>query len=159
MADVSDKPWFVRNPAITSQEESNLIVQFNSRQGALLAVDDLVGRVVETLESLDELDNTVIVFTSDHGYFLGQHRLSLKGYAYEEAARIPLHIPYPGQAAENVEQLVLNTDLAPTILAMAAMPANRSMDERSLLPLIEGVDPPVWRKLFLMELTWYQPAG
>ena len=109
---------------------------------SLLAVDDLVERLVRTLDETGQLDRTVIVFTSDNGFFFGEHRVTEGKYLpYEESIRVPLIIrggaasrPGPRSA-----QPVSNVDLAPTIVALAGARARRVMDGRPLLPL--ALDP------------------
>jgi arylsulfatase A-like enzyme len=103
-------------------------------------VDDLVEQVVTKLAATGVLDNTVVIFTSDNGFFHGEHRIpDDKIKAYEEAARVPLLIRgggFPQGATAN--QFVSNIDLAPTIVALAGATARRVMDGRSLLPLAQN---------------------
>ena len=90
----------------------------------LLGVDDSLGRILATLEKKGVLDDTVVVFTSDHGYFYGEHGLNEeRRLAYEETIRIPLLIRYPRRVAANVtrSQMVLSIDLAPTLLELAGV--------------------------------------
>jgi len=89
----------------------------------LLAVDDSLGRILATLETLGELDDTVVVLTSDNGYFYGEHGLSEeRRLAYEEAIRVPLLVRYPPLVRPGTTpgDLVLNIDVAPTLLELAA---------------------------------------
>lgn len=91
---------------------------------ALAAIDEGVGQLLKTLEETKQLDNTFIVFTSDNGYFWGEHGLGDKRWAYEESIRAPLFIRYPKliKAGSTRQQLVLNIDLAPTFLELAEAP-------------------------------------
>jgi N-acetylglucosamine-6-sulfatase len=117
------------------------------------AVDDGVGRIVETLEQLGQLDNTVFVVTSDHGYFNGEHGLGVeRRLAYEETARIPLLIRYPRliKPASLVDRLALSIDLAPTLLELSGTDTTNRMHGRSLVPLFRG-NTDGWRKSFLIE--------
>src|SRR5207253_3405580 len=86
--------------------------------GCLAAVDENVGRLLARLEELKLADNTVVVFASDNGYYLGEHNLGDKRSAYDESLRIPLLVRYPKLGAKGrgkvVEQMALNLDLAPT---------------------------------------------
>ena len=85
----------------------------------LLAVDDGLGRIMETLEAQGILDDTFVLFTSDNGFFYGEHNLSLeRRLPYEESIRTPLIVRYPPvtEAGERVEGLVASVDLAPTVL-------------------------------------------
>ena len=118
----------------------------------MLAVDEMVGSLVDELEAAGELENTYIFFTSDNGWFGGEHRIrSGKNRAYEESARVPLFVRGPGvPVGAKADKLTLNTDFAPTFaeLAGASFPA----DGRSLTPLLrgeEGSSP--WRSSVLLE--------
>ena len=101
-----------------------------------------------------QLENTVIVLTSDHGYFYGEHGLGReRRLAYEEAARVPLFIRYPSliPAGTKVDDFVLSVDDAPTILDIAGVDAPDNLHGRSLIPLLQGETPDDWRKSFLIE--------
>jgi arylsulfatase A-like enzyme len=102
-------------------------------------IDDQIGRLLAVLEALDQLDNTIVVFTSDHGDYMGAHRLMLKGIpAFEDAYRVPLVLAGPGiPARRQVEPIVSLLDLAPTLMQLttgSAFPCHG----RSLLPLFES---------------------
>ena len=103
----------------------------------LLGVDDSLGRILATLQKKGVLDDTVVVFTSDHGYFYGEHGLNEeRRLAYEETIRIPLLIRYPPRIAANVtrSQMVLSIDLAPTLLELAGVQPGADLQGRSLDP-------------------------
>ncbi len=124
-----------------------------ARLEMLLGVDESLGRLVRTLEELGELDDTVVIFTSDHGYFYGEHGLNEeRRLAYEETARIPLIVRYPKRvrAGSTPAQLVQTIDLAPTILSLAGVIDTGRRDGRSLVPLLEG-ESPAWRSSLLIE--------
>ncbi|MFH1924146.1 MAG: sulfatase [Planctomycetota bacterium] len=124
-----------------------------NRLRMLAAVDEGLGRILETLEEIGQLDNTVLVFTSDHGYFNGEHGLSVeRRLAYEETARIPLLIRYPRliEAGITLDELVLSIDLAPTVLDLAGAKSENRMHGHSLVPLLEG-EADNWRTSFLIE--------
>jgi hypothetical protein len=138
-----------------------LATLYNQRIAALRAVDDLIGRVVNALQTVGKLGNTVLLFTSDNGYLLGLHRWESKILVYEESIRVPLVIRVPGLLGpKRVTQLALNNDLAPTITDLAGVSATRAMDGRSLLPLLDG-SATTWRKRFLVEVppTTIEPAN
>jgi len=118
----------------------------------LLAADEGVGRLLTTLENLGQLDSTVIVFTSDNGFLMGEHRRVGKQLMYEESIRIPLLVRYPPlvQPRRVLEEMVLNIDLAPTLLELAGMQVPPTMQGRSLVPLLAG-QPGPWRRSFLYE--------
>ncbi len=119
----------------------------------LAAVDEGLGRLLDALEKRGELDDTIVVFTSDHGYFNGEHGLSVeRRLAYEEAIRIPLVIRYPRLIPPGTtrDELVLSIDLAPTLLDLAGTEAPAPMHGRSLVPLLAG-EAADWRTSFLVE--------
>jgi arylsulfatase A-like enzyme len=116
------------------------------------ATDDAVGRLMKALDELDLADNTVLLFTSDNGFYLGEHCLGDKRSAYEESLRIPMLIRYPKRFPKGkvIDDMVLNIDIAPTFLDMAGLPVPSSMQGRSLAPLVEGRSDG-WRESFLAE--------
>ena len=123
------------------------------RQRMLAAVDESMGRILSALEESGRLDDTVFVFTSDHGYFYGEHGLSQeRRLAYEETIRIPLFIRYPPRvkAGTTPARFALTIDLAPTLVELAGAPAMTAVEGRSLVPLLEGRSTP-WRSAFLIE--------
>jgi N-acetylglucosamine-6-sulfatase len=125
----------------------------HERQEMLLAVDEGLGKIMSLLDEQGELDNTIIVVTSDHGFWYGEHGLSSeRRLAYEEALRIPLMIRYPGRIAAGLRpgQMVLSLDLAPTMLDLAGAPVPDALHGKSLVPLLEG-RAPEWRSSFLVE--------
>lgn len=118
------------------------------------AMDDCVGRLLGTLDTLGLARNTIVIFTSDNGYYLGEHELGDKRSAYDESLRIPLVVRYPalGEAARGrvVDEMVLNLDLAQTILDFAHVPAPQEMQGMSWRPLMEGRSVE-WRKSWFYE--------
>jgi arylsulfatase A-like enzyme len=120
----------------------------------LTAVDASVGRLLAALEALELRERTIVVFTSDNGYYLGEHGLSDKRSGYDESMRIPLLVSGPplGAAAASrvVDSLVLNLDLAPTLLELAGLPIPESLQGRSVEPLLDGRSEP-WRRAFLYQ--------
>ncbi len=118
----------------------------------LLAVDDSVGRVLEALEQMGQLDDTVVIFAGDNGFFLGEHRRGDKRLAYEESIRIPMMMRYPAlaRAASRPREMVLNIDVAPTILDLAGLEAPREMQGASLRPVLDGRTAD-WRQSWLYE--------
>jgi arylsulfatase A-like enzyme len=118
------------------------------------AVDDCVGRLLDALETCGFYTNTVVIYTSDNGYYLGEHGLGDKRSAYEESLRVPLLVRYPalGSAARGrvADEMVLNLDLAQTLLDFAGVPAPKEMQGRSWRPLLTspGKD---WRQAWFYE--------
>ncbi len=156
--DVSDKPDWVRdNPHLGGERIAPMQDLYRDRLRSMLAVDALVGRLVDALEARGELDNTYIFFSSDNGWHAGEHRLTPgKWTAYEEDVRVPLIVRGPGvPKGRTLPQLVLNNDLAPTFvdLAGAGEATPSFVDGRSLEPLLAGSPPDEgdWRSAFLVE--------
>lgn len=158
-ADVSDKPAWVRAlPSLDADQTAQIDAAYRNRLRSLLAVDDLVNDLIATQQATGTLDETYVVFTSDNGYLLGEHRIgSAKRAAYEESIRVPLLVRGPGvPAGAVVDQLALNIDLAPTVAAWAGAISPDFVDGRSLAPLLSGNQPPIdWRRAFLVE----HPSG
>jgi N-acetylglucosamine-6-sulfatase len=120
------------------------------RLQTLLAVDEAVGAVLDSLEAWGQLDNTLIVFTSDNGYLLGEHALSAKNKPYEESYRVPMMIRGPGvTSGATSSALVANIDIAPTLADYAGAAIPSFVDGRSMRPLLEGGS--AWRTALLIE--------
>ena len=150
--DVSDKPSQIQDTEPISEEDASKIDdRYRQRLESMLAVDDMVGSLVQELESAGELDNTYIFFTSDNGFEQGEHRLQKgKNQAYEESSRIPLLVRGPGvPAGVETEKLAVNTDFAPTFADLAD--AEFQADGRSLVPVLGGNQDPSWRTSVLLE--------
>jgi N-acetylglucosamine-6-sulfatase len=137
-ADVSDKPPYVRGEQrLSPAGRERIAVDFRSRQESLLAVDEAVEAIVNRLGATGQLERTYVLFTSDNGFFQGEHRIPKGKYlAYEPSSHVPLLIRGPGIPAGSVTQeLSGNIDLAPTLLdATGASAQGRPIDGRSLLP-------------------------
>ena len=135
----------------------------NSRRGyyALITqVDEQIGRIVETLERQKKLDETLIVFTSDHGDMTGDHHLWRKSYAYEASARIPMIVRLPGGPKGAVlDQPVELRDVFPTLLDGAGISPARPLDGDSMLKLARNPNAP-WRSFIDLEHNiCYSPAN
>jgi len=116
--------------------------------GTVAAVDDSVGRVLDWLEATGEADNTILVYTSDQGFYLGEHGWFDKRFMYEESMRTPFLMQYPGHiaAGSRIEAPIQNVDYAPTFLDYAGLPVRDSIQGRSLRALFGGSIPDEWRK-------------
>lgn len=139
--DVSDKPATIRAlPELPLSNARGAQRTYQAQLEALQAVDEGVGRIVDRLDAVGALDDTVIVFMSDNGLMLGEHRLLFqKTVPYEESVHVPMIIRGGGfPAGTEVSELVSNIDFAPTLLELAGADAGLEMDGRSLLPLAEG---------------------
>lgn len=111
------------------------------------SVDDGVGRVLDKLEEMGELDNTLVIYTSDQGFFLGEHGYYDKRFMYEESLKMPLLVRYPKlvKAGSETNKMALNLDFAETMLEIAGVEVPSDMQGRSLLPVLKGEEPENWR--------------
>jgi N-acetylglucosamine-6-sulfatase len=155
-ADVSDKPQFIQNlPLLGPSVQRKIDALARRRAQSLQAVDRDVASLVEHLRQTGELDNTDIIFTSDNGFHLGQHRMpSGKQTAYETDIHLPLLVRGPGVAAGgHVQAITGNVDLAPTIAELGGATLTDSPDGRSLVPFLRGQPPSAsdWRQAYLLE--------
>jgi len=150
--DVSDKnPIIKAKPSIKNTD--CIEKQFKDRTESLRSVDDLIGTVYSTLVNTGKLNNTIIIFTSDNGILFGEHRHVGKIHPFEESIRVPLFIRAPGFEKQIVEQLVINNDLAPTILDFAGLDHEISLDGLSLVPLMKEPSSS-FREDFLVEVYY-----
>ena len=108
--------------------------------GTIRAVDENVGRVLDYLEANNLMDNTLIVYTSDQGFYLGEHGWFDKRFVYDESFKTPLLVAWPGKIApkSTSSTMVQNLDYAQTFLEAAGIPAPADMQGESLLPLLTG---------------------
>jgi N-acetylglucosamine-6-sulfatase len=155
-ANVRDKPrWVQDNPKLGPDQVAYMEELNRKRLQSMMAVDDMVGQLVDTLRRTGELDNTYIFFASDNGFHLGQHRLGAgKWTAYEEDIRVPLVVRGPGvPKGKTLPHMVLNNDIAPTFADLAGVDAPGFVDGRSLAPLLDDTPTPEedWRQRFLVE--------
>ena len=150
---VSGKPSWIRQISLMTEAEIDEVDRFQRfRLRSLRAVEEMIETVVQALAETGRLDRTYIVFTSDNGILMGQHRaVGLKANAYEETIGIPLIVRGPGVAAGRTDAFALNIDLAPTLLELAGVPVPESIDGRSLAPFLRGTPPASWRRDTLIE--------
>lgn len=147
-ADMSDKPSYLR--AVVGSEDLDPIWDqgWPAYLEILLSVDEAVADICAKLDELGLAENTIILFTSDNGFLFGEHWVLGKGVPYEESIRVPLIVWSPRLPHRDVDDLVLNIDLAPTIAELAG--GEMETEGRSLVPLILGKNPP-WRHHFEIE--------
>lgn len=121
----------------------------------LLGLDESIGRVLDTLESLGQAESTLVMYMGDNGFSFGEHGLIDKRQMYEESMRVPLLARCPELIASGtlVAQMVQNIDIGPTILEAAGLKAPTNMDGRSFLPLLKGRVVP-WRDAVYYEYYW-----
>ena len=112
--------------------------------------DENLGHILDELDKLGLTDNTVVIFTSDNGYYHGEHKLGDKRSAYEESMRVPMLVRFPKLAGKGkvIDTAVLNIDIAPTMLDLAGAPVPSQMQGRSWKPLLEGNATADWRRAF-----------
>lgn len=136
-ANVKDKPKYLRDN-MEMRDRRTIIKAFRQRIRSLKAVDEQVGHLVAALKATGELRNTVILFTSDNGYLLGEHRLVGKNYAFEEAMQVPMLIRGPGIPVGSTVEPMTIVDVAATVADVANVEPQRTQDGRSLIPVANG---------------------
>lgn len=151
-----DSKWkeYVHSDTIAPKSWPIKGYKFKKLLECLLAVDESLGRVLQTLEEMGELDNTVIIYSSDNGYFMGEHGYWDKRIAYENSMRIPMLIRYPKliKPGTVIKQNALNIDLAPTILELSGVEKPDYMQGESMVSLFdESADNSNWRPSFMFE--------
>ncbi|MCB1231854.1 MAG: sulfatase [Verrucomicrobiae bacterium] len=115
------------------------------------SVDDAIGDVLDYLEEAGLAENTVVIYSSDQGWYLGEHGWFDKRWMYEESLKTPLLVKWPGvvkPGSLNQEDIVSNLDFAETFLDIAGLPVPADMQGRSLVPLLKGNSPDDWRETF-----------
>jgi arylsulfatase A-like enzyme len=129
-------------PSMTDQDKMRWKFQryMQDYLGTLRAVDENVGRLLDYLEANKLMENTIIVYTSDQGFYLGEHGWFDKRFVYDESFKTPLMVSWPGhiQAGQRSDALVQNLDFAQTFLDAAGVPAPADMQGQSLIPLMTG---------------------
>ncbi|MCG8582617.1 MAG: sulfatase [Bacteroidales bacterium] len=116
------------------------------------SVDDNIGKVLDYLDDNDLAENTIVVYTSDQGFYLGEHGWFDKRFMYEQSLRTPLLVRYPKkiEAGTEIKGMVQNIDYAPTFLDYAELPAHKDMQGLSLKPLLDG------KKTDIRDAIYYQ---
>ena len=150
---VFDKSDVVRRPRLDRHDVENLRDLYQRRLASLQSVDDMIGALVHALRDTGQLENTYVIFASDNGYFLGEHRLARKSLPYEEAIRIPFVVRGPGVPTQEVKHLVINNDLAPTIAQLAGVHTPGFVDGKSFVSLLreDKPTPEKWRTGVMIE--------
>src|SRR6185503_466696 len=123
------------------------------------SVDDNVGRVLAFLDSSGLARNTIVIYTSDQGFFLGDHGMFDKRFMYEESLRMPFLVRWPGviRAGSRIAAMGLNVDFAPTFLEAAGVRVPSTMQGRSMVPVLRGRTPRDWRTS--MYYRYYHDPG
>lgn len=150
--DISDKPLSIAGKPLLTEEDIAIIENIRRRQIlTLTSLDRSIKEVMDKLEAIGEMDNTVIIFISDNGKHWGEHRMDSKSTAYEESVKVPFAIRYPPlvPAPYIEERLVANIDIAPTLYELSETKMPDSVDGLSLVPLLQGAND--WRTSLLLE--------
>jgi arylsulfatase A-like enzyme len=154
-ADISDKPPWLRGHArLGAEQEARIDALYRKRVRSVQAVDRTIGRIRVELQNLHVARNTYIVFSSDNGFHMGDHRLTPgKLTAYDTDIRVPLIVAGPGvPAGSTVDDIAENIDLCPTFTELAGSPVPANVDGRSLVPFLRGMPTPLdWRTGALIE--------
>jgi len=164
-ADVSDKPflqgffhWF---PRMGAGGIAMATAHYRGRRGAVLGLDDMVARVKAAVNKSPDKNNTIIIYTSDNGWLLGEHRIvAQKFFGFDESIRVPLIISGPGfnhRGGYKISSPAVNADLAPTILKAAGTRAGRPMDGIALQNLRSN--PGAWAERSVAIETGPNPRG
>jgi len=138
--ELPEKPWGIKED------------KYMKLLKCLRAIDESLGKVMAELEAQGELENTVIIYSSDNGYFMGEHTYWDKRIAYENSIRVPLIVRYPSliKANSKAEQLCLNIDIAPSILELAGVATPDYTQGESFVNILKG-EKPNWRDAFMFE--------
>ena len=118
--------------------------------------DESIGKIFAVLERKGIMDDTAVLWSSDHGFFLGEHRFYDKRLMYEPSIRVPMMIRYPRriQSGTETDEMVLNIDITSTLLDLASVPIPAAFQGESMMPLAERMQIP-WRKDWLYEYYEY----
>lgn len=141
---------------LEERKQRNLQALVKNYYRVLLSVDENLGRVLDFMDKNGLSENTVVVYTSDNGFFLGEHGMFDKRLMYEASIRVPMLMRFPGKVKPGSvdSRMVLNIDVAPTVLECAGIPVGQQMQGRSWMPLFEQQNP-AWRNAFLYEFYEY----
>jgi N-acetylglucosamine-6-sulfatase len=151
---LTDPPsWLAGRPALSPREMRRLDHEYRRRARSVAAVNDLLERIEAQLRASGQAADTYVVFSSDNGFHMGEHRLLAgKLTAFDSDVRVPLVVAGPGVApGRRISAVTQNTDLAPTFEQLAGAPISPATDGRSLVPLFAGATPPDWRRWALVE--------
>ena len=146
------KTWHgIDGPLYGSKDFDTFIRTYHE---TILSVDDSVGQIYETLRAMGELDNTIFLFAGDNGFLLGEHASIDKRTMWEESIRIPLLVRYPEAMRDPrvVDRMVLNLDVAPSVLDLCGAPPLGSVHGASFRNLAQGREGP-WRSSWMYDTT------
>ncbi len=148
--DISLAPDYKDLPkGLSAKQKKNWIFQrfVRDHHRAVYGVDENLGQILDYLDAAGLAEDTAVIYTTDNGFFLGEHGWYDKRFMYEPSLRIPFLIRYPRLPVKGrvEDRMVLNIDIAPTILDLAGIPVPEAMQGESLLPLLQGNPPDDWR--------------
>ena len=146
---------------LTKEDEASIDSVYQKRARTLFSVDDLVAETISLLGELGIDKHTYVMFTSDHGFHLGQFNLGIaKRQVYDTDVRVPFMVRGPGlKGGSSYSAPSSHVDLSPTILDMAKIPVPLTMDGVSLLPPLAGKVPERWRKHVFVEFDGAHGVG
>ena len=152
-ANVNPPPWLRGHKALPAEQIAGIDAAFRKRAQSVQAVDALIGKIEATLRARGIAQNTYIVFSSDNGYHMGEHRLNPgKMTAFDSDIRVPLIVAGPGvPAGRTSSRIAANVDLYPTLVQLAGGTPSPAVDGRSLVPLLHGQRVSRWRTAALIE--------
>jgi arylsulfatase A-like enzyme len=155
--DLTGKPSYLTNVYNRTQadeygyqREENIRAHIRDYYAAITQMDEFLGRLFAAMDRLKLWENTWLVFASDNGWLLGEHRMTSKMLAYEPSIRVPLFIAGPRLKPRVEQRIALNIDLGPTLLDLAGVPVPAKMQGRSLAPLLRQQEVS-WRDSFVYE--------
>jgi N-acetylglucosamine-6-sulfatase len=166
----SGRAWVLKGSVIRLRESPSGLRLFGnswdryikSYYRAAKSLDDSLGTVLRALDEAGIVDDTIVIYTSDQGYTLGEHGMTEKHFAYEQVMRIPMVVRYPRLIRPGIRrrELVLNTDVAPTLLQLCGLEPPSGVAGRSWLPLLGAETSPAdsWREDFLFEYWDWRPV-
>ncbi|GIE81442.1 hypothetical protein Aph02nite_73920 [Actinoplanes philippinensis] len=148
-----DTVWLAGKPELTARQERDIDEDFRLRVQSVQSVDRMIGRLRSALATAGAADRTVVVFTSDNGYHMGEYSLPAgKQTAFDTDVNVPLVMAGPGiGAGRDAAAVVTNVDLRPTFAEWAGLPAPAEADGRSITPLLSGSTPAGWPRAALIE--------
>jgi arylsulfatase A-like enzyme len=154
--DIAGSPVTLRSEALARWKYQRFMQDYLA---TIQSVDDGVGRLLDYLDQAGLARNTIVIYTSDQGFFLGDHGLFDKRFMYEESLRMPFLVRWPAgiKAGSVTRAMALNIDFAPTFLEVAGLTVPSDMQGRSLLPILRGKTPADWRTS--MYYRYYHDPG
>ncbi|MCY1143725.1 sulfatase [Actinoplanes sp. Pm04-4] len=150
----ADAPaWLASRPALTDQQKTTIDRIYRKRAQSVLSIDRLLGNLRQTLEKAGVADRTLVVFSSDNGFHLGEHRLAAgKQTAFDHDVHVPLVMAGPGvRPGATVDTMVQNIDLRPTFEQIGGVTSSPDVDGRSLVPLMRDGRADGWKPIGLVE--------